>query len=74
MFWIPSHIGIAGKEKDEKAKGKSVFHINDLIYLKIPLSDFWYHINKCIQTTLQRCLDDRTGNIKLQTVQDRLCE
>ena len=71
LTWIPSHIGIQGNERADKAAKKAPqTHISNT---KIPYTNLKPLINKFILKKWQKSWDDQTQN-KLHYIQDTIGE
>ena len=69
--WLPSHIGIAGNEKADKA-AKSALN-EDILPLKVPYTDFRHQINILIKSSWQTSWNDDIYN-KLRFIKPVLGE
>ena len=71
LTWIPSHIGIHGNERVEKAAKKHSWQTYPT--QKVPYTDLKPIVNKFILKKLWRSWDDQTQN-KLHRIQDTIGE
>ena len=71
LTWIPSHIGIQGSEKADRAAKKALQTC--ISNTKIPYTDLKPLINKFIIKKWQKSWDDQTQN-KLHHIQDAIGE
>ena len=71
ITWIPSHIGIQGNERAERAAKKHSRHIYPI--QKIPYTDLKPLINNFILKKWQKSWDEQTQN-KLHHIQDTIGE